>query len=550
MTLLAGKDASKYAAIIPVIVTIVCLAPFVDKAFHIDDPLFIWSAKQIQNNPTDFYGFSVNWYGSDKSMAKVMKNPPIACYYIALVGSLFGYSEPALHIAFLVPAAMAAMGIYYLARQLCCQPVLAALAAVLTPGFLVSSSNVMCDTMMLALWIWSVVFWLRGIKTNKQLNLLFSAFLIAACALTKYFGIALLPMLFVYALMQKRSLGLWSLYLLIPVIILAGYHWATYILYGRGLLLDAADYATQKRWMSSSEIFSKGLVGLAFAGGCALVVLFYSPLLWSRRFLLGGIALTVLLIFVIMSLSKTSKFPIRNDDGLRWVFLGQFGLMATAGISVLVLAGMDLWKYRNADSLMLLVWVVGTFIFAVFINWTINARSVLPMIPAVGILLVRRINRRSENRQLVKSLRSLWPLVLAAVIALSVCWADYSLAGTARNAAERLNEKFENWPKTIWFQGHWGFQYYMEAEGYQALDFKDCRAVPKDIVIIPSNNTNVMSLPENMIRLNEVLQFSPLRWLATMNRSLGAGFYTDIWGPLPYVLGAVEPEKYYVLTFR
>ena len=92
------------AAIIPAIVTIVCLIPFVNKAFHIDDPLFIWSAKQIQTSPADFYGFSVNWYGWNMPMAEVTKNPPVACYYIALVASLFGWSEVAMHTAFLIPA--------------------------------------------------------------------------------------------------------------------------------------------------------------------------------------------------------------------------------------------------------------------------------------------------------------------------------------------------------------------------------------------------------------------------------------------------------------
>ena len=36
------------ARVVVVATTLACLAPFVHKAFHIDDPLFIWSAKQIQ----------------------------------------------------------------------------------------------------------------------------------------------------------------------------------------------------------------------------------------------------------------------------------------------------------------------------------------------------------------------------------------------------------------------------------------------------------------------------------------------------------------------
>ena len=69
-------------------VSLACLLPFVGKAFHIDDPLFIWCARHIQSDPFNFYGFNLNWYGRETSMAAVTQNPPLAAYYLALVGSL------------------------------------------------------------------------------------------------------------------------------------------------------------------------------------------------------------------------------------------------------------------------------------------------------------------------------------------------------------------------------------------------------------------------------------------------------------------------------
>src|SRR5438270_5558613 len=44
-----------------VVVTTAALAPFLNKAFHIDDPLFLWMAQQIAKHPLDPYGFEVNW---------------------------------------------------------------------------------------------------------------------------------------------------------------------------------------------------------------------------------------------------------------------------------------------------------------------------------------------------------------------------------------------------------------------------------------------------------------------------------------------------------
>ena len=224
------------AAIIPIVVVIACLIPFTNKAFHIDDPLFILAAKHIQTSPGNFYEFFVNWYVWEMPMSKVLKNPPIACYFLALIGKLFGWKEAALHISLLFPAAAMALVTYYLAGKLCSRPVLAVCAAVLTPVFLVSSTNIMCDTMMLAFWVWAVFFWMRGIETNNGWNLFLSAILISICALTKYFGIALLALLPAYSIMRKRKIGTEVLFLLIPIIILAGYQLLTNELYGRGLL--------------------------------------------------------------------------------------------------------------------------------------------------------------------------------------------------------------------------------------------------------------------------------------------------------------------------
>jgi 4-amino-4-deoxy-L-arabinose transferase-like glycosyltransferase len=117
------------------------LVPFVKKAFHVDDPLFLWTARQIHSRPFDFYGFNVNWYGYEMPMSKVTMNPPLAAYYIAAITALFGWRELTLHIAFLLPALVTVLGFYRLAREFCSRPGLAALCAMLSPPFILSSTS-------------------------------------------------------------------------------------------------------------------------------------------------------------------------------------------------------------------------------------------------------------------------------------------------------------------------------------------------------------------------------------------------------------------------
>jgi hypothetical protein len=91
----------------------------------------------------------------------------------------------------------------------------------------------------------------------------------------------------------------------------------------------------------------------------------------------------------------------------------------------------------------------------------------------------------------------------------------------------------------------------MEAIGAKPFDFQHSDKIAgEDIVIIPSNNTNTSFLPEDMVSLSEFLQFDSGRNLATMDSELGAGFYSSMWGPLPFVVGKVTSEKYYIFVIK
>ncbi len=158
---------AKWDIIFLTIVLLVLFIAFTRRAFHIDDPLFIWTARHIQTNPTNPYGFSVNWYGLDMPMWEVAKNPPLVSYYILLAASMLGWSEPALHFAFMVPALAAAIGMYLIARRFCRYPLLAVLAGLLTPVFFVSTLTVMSDMMMLAFFVFAVHFWIKGLDSNS-----------------------------------------------------------------------------------------------------------------------------------------------------------------------------------------------------------------------------------------------------------------------------------------------------------------------------------------------------------------------------------------------
>lgn len=544
------SNIEKYAPLFFLIgIVMICYLPFLNKAYSIDDPLFIWSAKHIQNDPLDPYGFNVIWYRQEMPMSFVTKNPPITSYYIAAAAFIFGWDETAIHSIFLLPAIAVAIGTYLFAQRYCKHPLLAALAGILTPVFLVSSLTIMSDMLMLAFWIFAIYFWIKGIEDKNSIALLLAGLLISFTALTKYFGIMLIPLLFIYSLYRERRIGYHFLYFLIPIIILALYHWRTEHLYGRGLLFDAAEYALNRNSLMSNFMVSKIFVNLAFIGGCLASLLFFITKLWSRITIFIGLLIFAIGTYYLSILKAPSLFPLQSDTTNRILLSIQFCIWIIVGISIVILAIQDFYYRREADSLLLFLWIIGTFIFAGFINWTTNARSILPMIIPTGILITRKLEHQIKMKKPQKRYTFIVPLVLSAFLSMSITWADYSFANTARTAAEMICKKYGNNNRNIWFQGHWGYQYYMEQNGAQSIDASHLRFKSGDIIADPTTNTNMRMIPKNWVTITETMQIPSSKYAATTDLYLGAGFYADVFGPLPFAFGFVRPEIFVIYNF-
>jgi 4-amino-4-deoxy-L-arabinose transferase-like glycosyltransferase len=529
------------------VVTILCFVPFSARAFHVDDTLFIRVAQNIAKHPLDPYGFQIAWDWAPQSMSEVTQNPPLASYYAALAGSAFGWSEPALHLSFLPVTLLLILGTYRLASRFTRLPLLAALAALLSPGLLVSACSVMCDTMMLTLWVWASILWIDGFDRNSHYLLAAAAFLIAASALTKYFGISLLPLLLIYSLWRRPRPGIWACHLLFPVAVLIAYQLLTERLYGHGLLLGAAQFASTQRGRGEASLTAMAIMDLSFTGGCALSTLVFAPLLWPRAMLrniaLGSLLATLLIAlgWLNLGLQVGGSYARREN----WLLVDtQLALCIAGGISMLALAIVDYRDRRDAASAFLALWVLGTFAFAAFINYTVNARSVLPLIPAAGILIARRIEETC-----VAHLRNkiAVALVLCAAVSLVVASADASLANSARRAARLIIEKTHARVGALWFEGHWGFQYYMEQAGAEALNLRQPQLRPGDILALPSNNIQTRGINPKLIASREQLELDLSGWAATIDGKHRAGFYSAYWGPLPYIIVRPPVERYEIL---
>jgi hypothetical protein len=524
------------------------LLPFCGKAVHIDDPLYLWTAEHLLSDGWgQVFNFSVNWSGTMTPMAEAVFNPPGAAYYLALVVRLFGWNEVTLHLAFFLVALIAAAGVFVLARAWCQTPAFATALTISTPIFILSATTLMCDIPMLMFWIWALVFWEKGAQGWKW-GYLIAGFLAGLATATKYNGILLLP-LFVIGACFSRKNWVWMIVgIVVPLIMLGGYEYATGQIHGRGLFSVTRELSAAKRQMIAASPFHlpyQLITLLTFLGGGGIAIAISAAIngfksgktLFVPAGLLGGLVLVV-------CVSRDSLGPVSlvNGGALRWGLVSQVVLWGTAGALIVFQTGTILFQTRDRVTVMLVAWAAMGIGYAVFLNWMISGRGLLWIIPALAILVARQFERVTGPAWLR------WvPVGISGPVALLVTMADAQFAASARTAARQISAKYVAPPDgQLWFQGHWGFQYYLQRAGWLPVDFAQANTKIGDWVATPYNNVKILLLPDEYVAAVEEWPVSTCFWVATQHPDTGAGFHANQLGPLPFYFGPVPPESYQV----
>ncbi len=474
---------------------VLCLLPFITKPIHIDDPLFIWTAQHILQTPLDFYGFDVNWYRSAAPIFEVQQNPPGLSYYFAAIAALLGWTTPAdwsesiLHILMFLPAALCGAMAYTIARHFTPNASLAALLATLNPAFLVSASTLMSDIPMLAFFLCSIATWLHGLKTKSYGWLFLGAILIIPAFLCKYFAlISLIPLLAAAAiLLPTRNFKAIPL-LILPLLALLAYEYHCIRLYGQGHFLHTLGY-------------TESFIGDDGTGETFLT------------------KIRITLQFMLVLAPAMFLIPIIN-----LIYPKQFIKECSAAL-------------KSLNTHFLILWIGGTLVFVLFINHFINARILLPLlVPGTVVLFLGNSPLKTAKKIACYSI-----LFLSTVLSVITLQADYFHAWNAHNMAMEAPKYIKE--GTLWFSGHWGFQYYLEQYGGEAYDLEQSQLKSGDVFILPKNNTNLLTPPTELIQAETCIEFPATPLGILMNKEANAGFYSHLFGAWPYIPGLSEPER-------
>jgi 4-amino-4-deoxy-L-arabinose transferase-like glycosyltransferase len=478
--------------------------PFLNQAFHMDDGIYLMIARNVHLKPwfpQDMPLFFEGLYGSD--LASTEHPWPLTSYLLALCSYLGGHSERCLHMGFLVFPMLVAGSMYSISLGLTRHPVLATLTLLACPVVSVLSHTLMTDIPLLAIWLFSVALFRRGLTTGRIAWAWIGAVAGALALLITYSGFLLIVLLSVFSLLRRNRRALLASFAA-PVIILSFWITLNYLHYHRlapAMLVDS--------YLSVKNVLAPGLVAekLIFAV-LALGATTVSPVIvlaqGKKGVIWGGLAGT-LFAGLIPQISKFS--PAQVVLFLAFFWAGFTMLLCVAEGWIRSIAGLRIARKEVAEDFFLGCWFFGVVLFCVLVYMTGSARFLLPALPPLILILFRILEQsrvESKARRIAVS-----NLVFCTLAGLSLAVADYQFASIYRSFASTIAGSYSAGKQNLWFTGEWGLRAYLERCGGQELGRRDGRARPGDLLVVPSLATPYRTLYGDSLDLQSIVMVSP-----------------------------------------
>ena len=400
------------------------LLPFVHKPVHVDDANFLRLAQGAAQDPWRPHDVLINWQGTTERAFDVLSNPPGIAWWLAPVHDA---PEWVLHLAMWPWLALALWGCGRLGQVLVPSTAGGARASLLVlgtaPVVLLGAGSLTPDLPLFACTVAGV----GGYLGARRHGWAWAA--LAGCAfLFRYSGLCLVPLV-LFAGWQRGRLREATAVLVAPALLVA------HDLHAYGQVHATAMVGFQAVSNGGTDLVRKTVASLAMLGGAGLLPV----IAWNRR-APEGLAVGLILGAGAAGLSGQTGLPLAAT------------LVASGAGGV----AFSTLRQRSRDDLLLALWGLGGLAFLLILRFSAT-RYWLPFLPALALAALRLEPSRQRLRV---------HAVVAATLALALGLDDQALARAHKQAAERVAAL----SPTGGFAGHWGWQHYLEAAGWQPIE--------------------------------------------------------------------------------
>ncbi|HEV2495137.1 MAG TPA: glycosyltransferase family 39 protein [Terriglobia bacterium] len=507
--------------------------PFIGQAFHIDDVLYLDIARNVFKNPLFPLDMAYVFEGKPVTMWG-HTHPPLNSYLLAGLMLLRGGppSEVFLHGSYLLFPLLATVSFYFLAQRFVLSPLLAGALFLTVPALAVTAHTLMADVPMLALWLAATALFISGVDRD-DVRLEIAALLpVTAAIFLAYQGLALIPLLALYAFQRRRLSKSRAVLLGLPALALFGWQFAGYLHKGNAPASALFHYlGPMGLWRPMAKVRTAAST-LGYLGG-VLVPFPFLFLAFGRRG--KGLPLMVAVAAgaagVGLGSALAYKYSLLEKAFFILCFAG--GLLATLETFVLFYQSM-LGKERDNETVFLSLWFVGVLTYCVLLFPSGSARYLLPAAPPLILLLLRGNERRLESSG---GWRTFYTTLLSCqlILGLALAYTDYTVASTYREFSNDFAARYLARGETFLFSGEWGFHYYLAALGGEVMTL-DSVGRPGELVVKSRAclSQQFDSQLDHSLRVVEEKTYrirSPIRLL---DKAARAGFWNDGWGVLPF----------------
>jgi hypothetical protein len=485
------------------VVVLLATLPFLNKAFHIDDVLYLQGAYQVLRGEDAFHG-EVLWDAPDgqpASLFAIDHNPPLWKYLLAATIRWLApdRAEWKLHLLESLFVWLAGFGLLQLGRRVSPYPVWST-AMILWSPFFLPGQNLMLEGPLLCFFTWSLELLCRSWETERA-RWAWGAGLCASLAvMTKYTGGMFLPLAFVSCLLVRRPRTL--VCLVPPVVVLGAYFTHNQLLYSQSHISAHGVLYHIGEW--PARILSE----LRTIGGLTVLTPVFAVAV-ARRFRHGW-ALVLLSLLLAAGLAWTDVTLVRQRAAAEgWIPLPfqevHYVLFVMNGAvcmsMVLATAFLDSRPWAFSPRRFLEIWILLFFLFNITSVPFQAVRHLLLLLVPLTFLGSVWIGRLELSANWKKAL-----LVVTALLGFGLATADYEIASAYRHVARTTVRTLIASGRRLWFTGNWGFVYYASQEGALPLvdDPQKFHMPPIEaghIVVNPRIITFVIFPPENFPRI-------------------------------------------------
>jgi hypothetical protein len=514
-----------------VLLAAVLLLPFAGKAFTIDDTVFMRQAEWVLTDPLHPSALTMVWSEVPRPMrlSQVMPTGPLMAWLLAPAAAAGG-SEVVGHVVQLLLLLVAVVEVAALAVRLGFGDDVARLAALLlasTPAVLGMAGTVMPDVAAMSFALVGIERLCAWRSTGRTADGAVAALALALAPLARSHVVLLLGLApFLLGLPWKDST--WKRWW--PVV-------AAPLATGLLIFVTRDPQGGSSDMMQAAGMFSRlaNVRSNAIAFGVHWILLLPLGLAWmaarGRSFFLSPFP------YVGVAIAAAA---LRSQPGWLWI-----APVAGLGLAVVADVVVDCAKSRDPHRIALGLWLLVALPIVVYLHFP--SKYLVVSAPAAAILAAAALTKLPPR---IATGAGIALVGAGALFGTLILQADATFAGLGRRAVDELVRPNTAAGKNVWFNANWGFQWYAERAGARILTTTPPKPQSGDLIV--SARETITAIPIQSFRQRElvatVTDASPGGRI--LSSALGAGFYSNGWGYLPWVWGTTEVDRFELWRLR